>query len=811
MSHLVILNLGKGECDRGCPAVTTQLWLQDDKVPMQVTGSLPAAPELGSLYYRWQQLYEALYAYRGWRQAELTQKYVEIDVVSRSARSDPDSDFEIEQDETYVTDISEATFKQLCQELHDQLNTWLNVDTFRSIDRHLRTRLSPSDEVRLIIMAESHALLRLPWHLWHFLEDYPRAELALSLPEYTRSIKTASTTPKATVNILAILGNRQGINITRDQELLEQLPDTTLNLLVEPNLADLHQQLWHPGWDVLFFAGHSSSQDTGRIYVNATESLTIAQLRLALKKAIERGLKLAIFNSCDGLELAWSLADLQIPQVIVMREPVPDRIAQEFLKHFLLAFSSGQPLYLAVREARERLQALETQFPCATWLPVICQNPAELPPRWQDWCSPITPTPAIPPPPHPPISPSPHPPIPLFHQILLSSLAITGLVLGIRWLGLLQPLELWAFDRFLTLRPRETPDARLLIVTIDEADIQAQNPDQRRGSLSDPALEQLLKRLLQYQPRVIGLDLYRDFPTSPRYPELIQQLRQNKRLVALCKGSDAQYDPAGVAPPPEMQESQLGFSDFIEDSDGILRRQTLFRDPEPASPCSTPYAFSTRLAFRYLEAEKITPEFTSSGNLKLGNTVFPRLGSQTGGYQGADHRGNRVLLNYRALPPRSIAPQVSLTQVLKGQIRPEAIRDRMILIGVVANSSGDFWLTPYSVETAGKPSEQIPGVFIQAHMTSQMISAVLDQRPLISAWHWTGEGLWIWAWAAIGGICTVRRQRLSRQSLASMIALSILAGLSLFLLTQGIWVPLIPAGMALMLTAGMTNFWKRKF
>lgn len=814
MSHLVILNLGKGDYDRGCPVVTAQLWLQDDLVPMQVMGSLPAAPELGALYDRWQQLYAALYAHRSWRQTKFT-KPPEIDFVS-SIRSEPESEFEIEQDETYITDISEAAFKQLCQELHQQLNAWLNVDTFRSIDRHLRTRLSPADDIRLIITAENHPLLRLPWHLWHFLEDYPRAELALSLPEYTRSIKTISATPKSTVNILAILGSCQGINITKDQELLEQLPNTALKLLVEPNLEDLHQQLWHPGWDILFFAGHSSSQGTGRIYVNSTESLTIAQLRLAVKKAIEHGLKLAIFNSCDGLELAWSLADLQIPQVIVMREPVPDRIAQEFLKHFLTTFSSGQSLYLSVREARERLQALETQFPCATWLPVICQNPAELPPKWEDWCRSTPQAPDILPPPHlplPPSSPSPispHPPNPLFRRVLLSSLITTGLVLGIRWLGLLQPLELWTFDRLLTLRPQEPPDRRLLIVTIDEADIQAQHPEQRRGSLSDRSLDQLLKRLLQYQPRVIGLDIYRDFPTSPQYPDLRTQLRQNKRLVAICKGSDAQYDPVGVAPPPEMLEARLGFSDFIEDSDGILRRQTLFRDPEPASACTTPYAFSTRLAFRYLEGEKIAPEFTPTGNLKLRNMVFPRLGVQTGGYQGADHRGNRVLLNYRALAPRSIAPQVTLTQVLRGQIRPEAIRDRILLIGVIANSSGDFWLTPYSAKTAEQPSEQVPGVFIQAHMTSQIISAVLDQRPLISAWHWTGEGLWIWAWAVVGGSCAEWGQRLNRQSIASMIALSLLAGLSLLLLMQGIWVPLIPAGMALMLTAGMTNFFKRK-
>jgi hypothetical protein len=65
-----------------------------------------------------------------------------------------------------------------------------------------------------------------------------------------------------------------------------------------------------------------------------------------------------------------------------MREPVPDAVAQEFLNQFLTAFSSGKSFYLSVREAREKLQSLEQYFPCASWLPIICQNPAEIPPTW---------------------------------------------------------------------------------------------------------------------------------------------------------------------------------------------------------------------------------------------------------------------------------------------------------------------------------------------------------------------------------------------------------------------------------------------
>ena len=85
------------------------------------------------------------------------------------------------------------------------------------------------------------------------------------------------------------------------------------------------------------------------IYLNENESLTISDLKYALIKAVENGLKLAIFNSCDGLAIAQELASLNIPRMIVMREPVPDKVAQEFLKHFLLYFASGKSFHLAVR------------------------------------------------------------------------------------------------------------------------------------------------------------------------------------------------------------------------------------------------------------------------------------------------------------------------------------------------------------------------------------------------------------------------------------------------------------------------------
>jgi hypothetical protein len=138
---------------------------------------------------------------------------------------------------------------------------------------------------------------------------------------------------------------------------------------------------------VLFFAGHSQSEgETGRIYINENaknNSLTVEQLEEALTEAIAHGLKIAIFNSCDGLGLANALSKLNIPVVIVMREPVPNRVAQEFFNYFLEAFAiERRSLPLAVRQARRKLQALEDEYPGASWLPILCQNPAAKTPIW---------------------------------------------------------------------------------------------------------------------------------------------------------------------------------------------------------------------------------------------------------------------------------------------------------------------------------------------------------------------------------------------------------------------------------------------
>ncbi|YAF95639.1 MAG: CHASE2 domain-containing protein [Nodularia sp. CChRGM 3473] len=762
MAKLVVLKFGDGSFDQGF-TVTLQIGEESDRPATEITGKLPPSPEMPLYYHRWQSSY-----------LQLGNRY------------------RLDADKIQVTNVS---ITQDCHNmshiLRARFNRWLQAEEFRPLREKWLEKLLATDEIRVILQSENNQLQRLPWHLWDLLERYPKAEIALASPTYDRVLKLRN--PNPVVNILAIVGNSQGIDTQADQALLQECPNADVSFIVEPQRQELTDHLWGKNWDILFFAGHSSSQGhdgCGRIYLNKTDSLSISELKYALKQAIERGLQLAIFNSCDGLGLARELADLHILQIIVMREPVPDQVAKEFLKYFLAGFANGKSLYQAVRQARERLQGIEDQFPCATWLPIICQNPAQIPLTWQELIR--TQQPDI-----PSSSLFRKPGLPV---ALLSSLAITALVCGIKFFGMLQNIELQAYDQMMRSRPDEGSDHRLLVVTIDDTDLanQRRNHESLKGtSLSEISLNKLLVKLQQYQPLAIGLDIYRDFPAEQQ--DLISRLQETDNLIGVCKGSDITASTKGIEPPPEIPPERLGFSDFVHDPDGVVRRHLLYMNQETASLCSAAYALSSQLAFRYLSSLGMQPKFTSQNNLQLDQTVFGRLSTRAGGYQGIDANGGQVLLNYRS--SKNIAEQVSLTQLLSNPINPGAIKNRIVLIGVVAKGDfPDYWATPYGTRL----DEQMPGVLVHAHMVSQILSAVLDGRPLMQVWSPWVEMMWIWSWSVVGGVLAWQWRLLPRLSLGVGITFGVLYLLCFSLLIWGFWVPFVPSALSLVATAGVT-------
>ncbi|MEO0373793.1 MAG: CHASE2 domain-containing protein, partial [Cyanobacteria bacterium P01_A01_bin.17] len=128
------------------------------------------------------------------------------------------------------------------------------------------------------------------------------------------------------------------------------------------------------------------------------------------------------------------------------------------------------------------------------------------------------------------------------------------------------------------------------------------------------------------------------------------------------------------------------------------------------------------------------------------------------------------------------------------QIDPSRIKDRIVLIGVAASSSNDDWATPYGT------GRKVPGVFIQAQMTSQLLSAALDQRPSLRAWPLWGDAIWVFCWSAIGGVWAWRWSLSKPMAIAEIATLGGLTVSCAVLLIQGLWLPLIPSILACLAT-----------
>lgn len=403
-----------------------------------------------------------------------------------------------------------------------------------------------------------------------------------------------------------------------------------------------------------------------------------------------------------------------------------------------------------------------------------------------------------------------------------TSTSISTLVVVVRLLGFLQPLELAAYDQLMVSQwPNEEPDNRLLLIQVTEQDIKELEEQKgvRNGSLTDASLKKLFEKLMENPPRVIGLDIYRDYETRDDIPKKL--FKENKILFAVCKLSDPAIGVLGRTPPPEIAQERIGFSDFLEDKDRIFRRQLLVMEPNINSGCLSKKAFSLQLAHNYLitEGKEQYQDPESEGklqDLRLNNVVLEQLKKpDTGGYQDIDDMGYQVLLNYRSFcdngqqlrcSPHNIAEKLTLKQVFNEDSlkKIKNLNKRIVLIGVTDPSYEVPFATPFNTTESLK----MPGVIIQAHTVSQILRAVLDKQLLLRVWSFWYEILWIFAWSLVGAILA----HLCR-STRSLIIFGVTAfiGLCLVCLIFFVspikrWIPFIPPALTLLGTGGIVVF-----
>ena len=353
------------------------LW---DNRSKKLTASLPYPSDLQKSYQLWRQRYHRFY------------KFSAPQSPGNSGRLNPGSG-------DLAHDLTEAE-----RELVKGFQRWLGDNDGRTIQQRIQDELAQLTQmnanpaikpgVDVFLACNSDEIARLPWELLALNADmFP--------PDRLRIVRTAMDEPEAPLSskervrgtkarILAVLGNDPNLPLQEDWKAVRSLR----------SIAHVEQFTWQPedsvttikqtfanticdsrGWDVLFFAGHSdeTAATGGRIAITPNVSLSISEIEEYLTQARENGLQLAIFNSCSGLSIANSLVALGL-QVVVMREPIRNDVAQSFLKPLCQQLVKHIDIHSAIVKASYYLQSAEKfTYPSAHLLPAFFSLPHAVP------------------------------------------------------------------------------------------------------------------------------------------------------------------------------------------------------------------------------------------------------------------------------------------------------------------------------------------------------------------------------------------------------------------------------------------------
>lgn len=275
-------------------------------------------------------------------------------------------------------------------------------------------------------------------------------------------------------------------------------------------------------------------------------------------------------------------------------------------------------------------------------------------------------------------------------RALLGGLLGAGLVAGLIVFGFLEFLELRALDTMFRLRGPRPPKSPIVIVAIDEDSFDELNltwpfPRALHGKL--------LERLRAERPIAVGLDMFFG-GTSPlgaaddeAFAEgirragnvaLVLLLRTEVRTEALVKRSlevsnRTILDAAGgVAGPAES----------LTDLDGFVRRG----------------------AIRAGIDGQMLPGFVHQ---------LHALAARGGIPVRPFPDGEEILINWRGGP--ETFPRIPYYRVLAGEVRPEAIHGKIVLVGATSPAMHDVFLTPFA-------GALMAGVEVQANALDNLLN-----------------------------------------------------------------------------------------
>jgi CHASE2 domain-containing sensor protein len=416
-------------------------------------------------------------------------------------------------------------------QLLKEFKHWLLSPELVSIRSEIAKAANPKHHtIEVFVTCTPVELARLPWETWDIGKD-------MGVPQRIRIARTPANIVHEPVRpirrkarVLAILGDDTGLNLGQDTKALRSLLRVASITIIgwkqnqENAEVNIHKSIEshffeadtlkseiaraladERGWDILFFAGHSNETALtgGELGIAPHTSISIQDIEHSLQQAKKQGLQFAIFNSCSGIDIAQSLINLGLSQVAVMREPIHDQVAQEFLVQFLQSLAQYKDVHEALLDASQFLKQEDKRlsYPSAYLVPSLFRHPgAEL-----FRIKPFGSVEAL--------------------KRWLPTKPEAGWLVALLFLSLLPPVQsllleprilLQAVYRHVTVQVPAKGKSPVRVIQIDEESIKA---DTYRSEQIYPIdysyLAALLNRLSQLDAKVVGIDYILDDKKQP--------------------------------------------------------------------------------------------------------------------------------------------------------------------------------------------------------------------------------------------------------------------------------------------------------
>ena len=184
--------------------------------------------------------------------------------------------------------------------------------------------------------------------------------------------------------VLLVVGAEQGLNLDGEINQLMQLQRSgriqlTMLRAEHCNADALRKALTESsGWNAALYLGHSNSGPKGGVlHLGDGSQINGQSLESHLAIAAKNGLRLLLFNSCSGLQLASVAARAGINWSICFLELVPSKAAATAFAELLTGLETGADLVTSLAKTKATLASNEYFEGCDLLLATVATSDAE--------------------------------------------------------------------------------------------------------------------------------------------------------------------------------------------------------------------------------------------------------------------------------------------------------------------------------------------------------------------------------------------------------------------------------------------------